>query len=37
MLELHLLVIIFAIQWLAFIPAYFFQTERFYDLVGSLT
>lgn len=37
MLELHLLVIIFAIQWLAFIPAYFFQTERFYDLVGGLT
>lgn len=27
----------FAIQWLAFIPAYIFQTERFFDLVGSLT
>ena len=27
----------FAIQWLAFIPAYIFQTEKFYDLTGSLT
>ncbi len=27
----------FAIQWLAFIPAYVFQTERFFDIVGSLT
>jgi len=27
----------FAIQWLAFIPAFVFQTERFYDLTGSLT
>lgn len=26
-----------ALQWLAFIPAYIFQTERYYDLVGSLT
>ncbi len=25
------------IQWLAFIPAYRFQTEKFYDLTGSLT
>lgn len=30
-------VYIFAIQWLAFIPAYLMQTEKFYDLVGSLT
>jgi steroid 5-alpha reductase family enzyme len=29
--------IAFAIQWLAFIPAYRLQTERFYDLTGSLT
>jgi steroid 5-alpha reductase family enzyme len=29
--------IIFVIQWLAFIPAFIFQTEKFYDLVGSLT
>ena len=27
----------FIIQWLAFIPAYVFQTEKFYDLTGSLT
>ena len=27
----------FAIQWLAFIPARLFQTERFYDLTGSVT
>jgi steroid 5-alpha reductase family enzyme len=27
----------FVIQWLAFIPAYLLQTERFYDLTGSLT
>lgn len=27
----------FAVQWLAFIPAYLFQTEHYYDLTGSLT
>ena len=27
----------FVIQWLAFVPAYRWQTERFYDLVGSAT
>jgi steroid 5-alpha reductase family enzyme len=27
----------FAIQALAFIPAYIFQTEKFYDLTGSIT
>jgi len=27
----------FAIQWLAFVPARLLQTERFYDLTGSLT
>jgi steroid 5-alpha reductase family enzyme len=27
----------FLIQWLAFIPAYLLQTEKFYDLIGSLT
>ncbi len=27
----------FVIQWLAFIPAYLLQTERFYDLTGSLS
>jgi steroid 5-alpha reductase family enzyme len=30
-------VVIFAIQWLAFIPAFIFQTEKFYDLIGSIT
>lgn len=27
----------FAVQWIAFVPAFLRQTERFYDLVGSLT
>ena len=27
----------FAIQWLAFVPAYVTQSERFYDLTGSFT
>ncbi len=27
----------FLIQWLVFIPAYIFQTEKFFDLTGSLT
>ena len=26
-----------AVQWVAFVPAYLAQTERYYDLVGSLT
>jgi steroid 5-alpha reductase family enzyme len=26
-----------AIQWVAFVPAYLYRTERFYDLTGSLT
>ncbi len=29
--------IAFLIQWLLFIPAFFFQTEKFYDLTGSVT
>ncbi|NNE18289.1 MAG: DUF1295 domain-containing protein [Myxococcales bacterium] len=29
--------IAFGAQWLAFVPAYWKQTEHFYDLVGSLT
>lgn len=37
MFELGLLGAIFLLQWLAFLPAYYFKTERFYDLVGSLT
>jgi steroid 5-alpha reductase family enzyme len=27
----------FALQWVAFVPAYTLQTERFYDLTGSIT
>lgn len=27
----------FAIQWMAFIPAYLLRTEKFFDLTGSLT
>lgn len=27
----------FVIQWLAFIPAYVFKSEKFYDLTGSIT
>ena len=33
----HLLVMIFVIQWIAYIPAFLFKTEKFYDLTGSLT
>lgn len=29
--------LIFLIQWLVFIPAYVLQTEKFFDLTGSLT
>ena len=29
--------IAFLIQWILFIPAFFFQTEKFYDLTGSAT
>lgn len=27
----------FGLQWMAFVPAYLRQTEKFYDLVGSIT
>ncbi len=30
-------IIAVAIQWLAFVPAYYAQTERFFDLTGSIT
>jgi steroid 5-alpha reductase family enzyme len=29
--------IVFAIQWVLFIPAYLFRTEKFFDLAGSVT
>ena len=28
-------IIAFLIQWILFFPAFFFQTEKFYDIVGS--
>lgn len=31
------ILIAFAINWIAFIPAYIFQTEKFFDLTGSIT
>ena len=34
---LNAVILAFLIQWGAFIPAYLFQTEKFYDLTGSLT
>ena len=33
----YAVLIAFFIHWIAFIPAYIFQTEKFYDLTGSLT
>jgi steroid 5-alpha reductase family enzyme len=29
--------LVFVVQWAAFVPAYLLQTERFYDITGSLT
>ena len=33
----NLILLIFSIQWISFIPAYIFQTEKFFDLTGSIT
>jgi steroid 5-alpha reductase family enzyme len=33
----QILVLTFVIQWIAYIPAFLFKTEKFYDLTGSLT
>ena len=30
-------VVAFAVNWLLFVPAYLYQTERYFDLTGSLT
>ena len=30
-------IVAFSIQWLAFIPAFIFQTEKYFDLIGSIT
>ena len=32
----NLILLIFCIQWISFIPAFIFQTEKFYDLTGSI-
>ena len=34
---LRVVILAFVIQWVAYIPAYVFQAEKFYDLTGSLT
>ena len=31
------LFISFVIQWVIFLPSYYFSTERFYDITGSIT
>jgi steroid 5-alpha reductase family enzyme len=31
------IIVAFAIQWIVFIPSYIFKTEKYFDLVGSLT
>jgi steroid 5-alpha reductase family enzyme len=33
----NIVLFIYIIQWIAFIPAYILQTEKFYDLTGSIT
>jgi len=33
----NLVILIFCVQWISFIPAYYFQTEKFFDLMGSVT
>lgn len=30
-------ILAFLVNWLAFVPAYLFQTERYFDLIGSIT
>ena len=36
-LVMQAVMLAFLIQWVAYIPAYIFQTEKFYDLTGSLS
>ena len=33
----NLILLIFFIQWISFIPAYILKTEKFFDLIGSIT
>ena len=35
--EVYIFMIAIFIQWIAFIPAYIFSSEKFFDLIGSLT
>lgn len=37
MIEIYIFMIAILIQWLAFLPAYIYSSEKFFDLVGSLT
>ena len=31
------IIIAFGIQWVAFVPAFIFKTEKFFDLTGAIT
>ena len=33
----HAVLLAFVINWIAFVPAYLLQTEKFYDLTGTIT
>ena len=33
----NIVLLVYIIQWVAFIPAYIFHTEKFFDLTGSIT
>ena len=33
----HVVLLAFAINWIAYVPAYLLQTEKFYDLTGTIT
>ena len=33
----NIVLLVYIIQWVAFVPAYIFQTEKFFDLTGSIT
>ena len=33
----NLILLIFSVQWICFIPAFIFKTEKFFDLMGSIT
>ena len=33
----HAVLLAFVINWIAYVPAYLLQTEKFYDLTGTIT